>query len=482
MRLTAKQIQGFTQARWLAGPQDALCLSVSVDSRTAEKNLLFVAFAGERVDGNNFVEQAIQNGATCVCMTAEPSEAQLAAAEAAGCALLRAEADDGEEFLLRLAQGWRELHPRWLVVGVTGSVGKTTTRQMIAEALASTYTTHATKGNFNNLIGMPLSVLGATDETEALVVEMGMNHFGEIDRLARAAAPQIGVITNVGTAHIGILGSRENIAHAKGEICRHLQSANTVAGATHKQLCMVSEDDFTPFIRQNFAEPAGVSVCLVGYSASSQLHAEQLELDAQGQAQFEAHYADGQVVPCQMPVPGRALVSDMLLALQVADLCGVERTRAAQSIAHMQATHMRLEAVGGTNGKPRMLDDSYNASPASVAAALDVLCSMDVFGRRVAVLGEIGELGDHAERLHALIGAYCAAKNLDLLVFIGTEFAPLMRSAALEMGASDDKILVFASVDAALEVLKPIFVEQDCVLVKASRAAGLDQFVKGVLA
>lgn len=482
MQLQAQDIVRFTQATHVAGPLDVMCTGACVDSRAVEKNMLFVAFVGERVDGNAYVEQAIAAGAGCVCMTCEPTGAHKAAAEAAGCALLRAEADDGEEFLLRLAQGWRSLHPNWLVVGVTGSVGKTTTRQMVAAALASTYRTHATKGNFNNLIGLPLTVLGASDDTQALVVEMGMNHPGEIDRLSAAVTPQIGVITNIGTAHIGILGSRENIARAKGEICANLAEAKTAAGTMAKQLCMVAEDDFTPFITQNFAAPAGVAVHLVGQRQDCELRAQNIQLDADSQAIFELTYPDKTSAQAHMPVPGRALVADMLLALEVAELCGVERSQAQTAIEHMEATHMRLEIVGGTAGKPRMIDDSYNASPASVAAALDVLCNLSVEGRRIAVLGEIGELGSHAERLHALIGAYSAAKDLDLLVFIGTEFAPLMRTSALEMGASDDKILVFATVDAALEVLKTLFDEKDCVLVKASRAAGLDAFVQGVLA
>jgi len=182
-----------------------------------------------------------------------------------------------------------------------------------------------------------------------------------------------------------------------------------------------------------------------------------------------------------LEAPGRHVVADFLLAIAIADLLGCDRAEAAEAVAHMPAAHMRLE-VRSVPGKPRVIDDSYNASPSSMAAALDVLSRMGCEGRRVAVLGEVGELGDEAPRLHGYIGAYAAACPLDLLVFVGSAGATAMAEAARTMGFSDDRIEVLPSTEAALNIVGPILREEDLVLAKGSRSVGLDVFAKGVLA
>ena len=182
-----------------------------------------------------------------------------------------------------------------------------------------------------------------------------------------------------------------------------------------------------------------------------------------------------------LDVPGRHVVSDFLIAMAIVDRLGADRSAAADAIAHMPQTHMRLEVLTAP-GKPRVIDDSYNASPSSMAAALDVLCSMECTGRRVAVLGQVGELGDEAPRLHGYMGAYAAAKPLDLLVFVGDEHAGDMAEAARTMGFSEDRLEVLESAERALEVIGPVLAEGDLVLAKGSRAVGLDVFAKGVLA
>jgi UDP-N-acetylmuramoyl-tripeptide--D-alanyl-D-alanine ligase len=182
-----------------------------------------------------------------------------------------------------------------------------------------------------------------------------------------------------------------------------------------------------------------------------------------------------------LSVPGRQAVPDFLLAMAVVDALGLDRDAAADAMAAMQPTSMRL-AISTSPSGVRVIDDSYNASPSSMAAALDVLSEVACDGRRIAVLGEMGELGDEEARLHGYVGAYAAAKGLDMLVFIGTDRAAEMVEAARTMGASEDLINVFSDCDAALAALGPVFDEGDLVLVKASRAAGLDSFARGVLA
>ena len=482
LRMKASQIAEATGSALVAGPGDASVSGVAIDSRVVERGGLFVAFAGERVDGNRYATSAVEAGASCVVLTADPAEGLLDAAVAAGCAVLRAAGDDGEEFMLRLAAAWRDAHPDWLVIGVTGSVGKTTTKDMLARALATRYKVHATSGNFNNLIGMPLTLLCAPDDAEVLVVEMGMNHPLEIERLSRAARPALACVTNVGTSHIGYLGSRENIARAKAEIVSGMvaSSPSCAAGSVGPAIVLVAEDDFSSLIADSFAAPAAVSVELVGHREGVDVRASDVSLGPDGRPDARVSFRDGWSREVRVPVPGRQLVSDYLIALAIADRLSCDRDAVVNALASMPATHMRLEVIGG-DGRPCVIDDSYNASPSSMAAALDVLCSMACRGRRIAVLGGMGELGDESERLHALVGAYAAAKPIDMLCLVGTELVAPMREAAVTMGMSDDRIEVLETVDEALSVMRPLLDESDLVLVKASRSVGLDAFARGVL-
>lgn len=475
MRMTVGEVAASTGASLLAGDARAEITAVTIDSREAGPGTLFVAFVGERVDGNRFAGSAAAQGAVAVAMTTAPSEETLGELVGSGCAVLRVADDDGEEFMLRLAGAWRRRNPQWEVVGVTGSVGKTTTKEMLAAALSTRYRVHATKGNLNNLLGVPLTVLSAPADAEVLVVEMGMNHAGEIARQARADLPNAAVITNVGTSHIGNLGSRENIARAKAEIVSGL-----VAGDGPAPFVVLNAgDDYTGFIADGFARPAGVEVVCCG-SDTGDVRATGVTLDADGCADLTLVLPDGRSAAVHLPVPGRHVVADFLSAAAVAWKLGCDPVAVAKAVAHMPQTHERLEVVQRP-GTPRVIDDSYNASPSSIAAALDVLCSMRCSGRRVAVLGEVAELGGEAERLHGYIGAYAAAKPLDLLVLIGGGLIRVTAEAARTMGLSEDRLEIFPDVASAIKTMAPVLQPDDLVLVKASRAAGLDQFAEGVL-
>ena len=471
----------------VAGGASTRVAGIAIDSRKVVRGGAFVAFGGERVDGNDFAPKALEAGAAAVVLTREPGEALLAQAAEAGAAVLRAEADDAGEFMLRLAAWWRARQD-WCVVGVTGSVGKTTTKDMLARALATRYRVHATAGNYNNLIGVPITLLEAPTDAQVLVVEMGMNHPHEIERLAEVARPRVAVITNVGTSHIGLLGSRENIARAKGEIVAPLASAPASTVAPEPRLFLTSGNDFTPFIEREFAAPAGVPVTRVGAGEGSALAADGIELDAEAHPSFwvrvladqgQAHAGD--VFRETLSLTGSQVVPDFLLALAVALHLGADEDACARALAELAPTHMRQEVVRAACGC-RVIDDSYNASPDSTAAALDALCEMGVAegGRRIAVIGEIGELGTEQDRLHELVGAYAAAKPLDLLVIVGTERADHVERAARLMGFSEDKIVRVADVAALTDVMAPVLAPDDLVLVKASRAAELDRFVKAV--
>lgn len=474
IRMTIADMMRATDAALVAGDKTTEFEGLDIDNRRVGKGGAFVAFAGERVDGNGFCAKALEDGAAVVVMTAEPTDDVLEAARRTGGAVVRAANDDGERFLLSLAKAWRDLHEDWTVVAVTGSVGKTTTKEMLAAGIGACRRVHATEGNFNSVLGVPLTLFRAPDDAEVLVVEMGMNHAGELARMSTAARPDVAAITNVGTSHIGLLGSRQAIADAKAEV---------VGGMRHESatpaLVLTATDDFADYITRTYCEPAGVRVCAVG-GVDGMVRATDVTFDDEGRASFSLVFGDGRRLPGSLSLPGRAMVADLLSAMGVVDVLGLDRERALEAIRTMRPARMRMN-VQQNPGTPRVIDDSYNASPTSMAAGLDVLCSMACEGRRVAVLGEMGELGQESTRLHAMVGAYAAAKGVDLLVLVGDEGAREMREAAVTMGFSEDSIELFGGAREAARVMGPVLEAEDLVLVKASRAVGLDQFAREVL-
>ncbi len=469
-------VVGATGAALLAGDASTTFAGMEIDSRRIGKDMAFVAFKGERVDGNAYAAQALRDGASLVVLTDEPDPEVLEAARETGGAVLRAPEDDGEEFMLRTAAAWRKANPQWLVVGVTGSVGKTTTKEMLAAAIGASRRVYATEGNLNNLLGVPLTLMRAPQDAEVLVVEMGMNHAGELRRIAACARPAVAVITNVGTSHIGNLGSREGIARAKAEVVGGLSG---VAGL-RPTLVLTASDDYCDFIAREFAEPAGVDVLTVGSADASCVWAEDVSVDEDGLPSFTLMREGETPQQGRLSLPGRAMVFDALSALGAVHALGLPVDAALRALGAMRSTSMRLE-VCQNEGTPRVINDSYNASPSSIAAALDVLCSMACEGRRVAVIGQIGELGDESQRLHGLVGAYVAAKDVDLLVLVGDEGARAMYEGAMTMGFSQDRVEVFPTALDAARTIAPVLEENDVVLVKASRAVGLELFAQEVL-
>lgn len=484
LTLCVDNIVAATRAELLVGRGDKHVSAVVRDSREVTQGTLFVCFAGERVDGNNFAPKAISAGAAAVVLTQSPGAEVLSLAAQSDCAVLRAENDDPTEFLLRLAAQWRKQNPQWAVVGVTGSVGKTTTKDMIACGLKTSFRVHATSGNYNNLIGVPLTVLSASAADEVIVCEMGMNHKGELARLTDVVRPSFAILTNVGTSHIGLLGSREAIARAKAEIVEGIRPTSEVQdsciGPISSCLILGDDNDFSELIEQQYCRPKKVEVLRVGHEPQSFISCGEARLDEKGFPHFELHLPDGSSREVSLHVPGAAMVPDFLFAITACVRLGVDFEAASAAIEKMPATHMRLE-LREVTGRPRVIDDSYNASPASMASALEVLSLLPCEGRRIAVLGEMGELGTESQRLHGYVGAYVAAISPDCVIWIGNQAARWMQEAALTMGYSEDRMELFSDVDSALKIMGPTLTKNDLVLVKASRAAGLDKFVEGVL-
>lgn len=513
-------------------------VDVVIDSRRVQKGSMFVAFIGEHTNGNDYALRALEAGASCICLTQDAPQDLICAAEQNGCVLLRAQNDDAQTFLLRLASWWRTQNMHWIVVGITGSCGKTTTKDLCAQALATRYRVHATQGNFNNLIGVPLTILSASAQDEVIVCEMGMNHPGELATLSRVVLPCLCVITNIGTSHIGILGSREAIATAKLEIITAIRgyTAPSKAPASEQpsaktsawqplpteiapMLLLDAHDDFCAYLTRHAQQyeydkeagaPAhagsahGGSNLRISYIDHGQHAAEPtpaasssqaasisagavcirtqapISLDEHGCAHTQLTYTDGETHALSMSQPSKAACIDALFALAIADELACDRAAAIRAIEACSCVHMRLEEISRPH-KPFIIDDSYNASPASIAQALAVLHHCTGYTRHIAILGEVGELGSQSARLHDYIGAYAAASGVDMLVFVGGEDAKRMVEAARTMGYPAEQLHYVRDVHEAQLRIAPLLRETDAVLVKASRACMLDVFVKGVI-
>ncbi len=456
----------------MTGEADRVCRGCVIDSRQVEEGTIFVAFPGEKVDGNDFASRAIESGAGAVVMTREPD------AELLSLAMRRAAPSCIPMTPRSFCCAWLTLIV-WslaaLVIGITGSIGKTTTKDVLAAVLAKRYRVWATKGNYNNLIGMPLTVLAAPADTEVLVLEMGMNHFHEIERMSQSANPNLAIVTKIGTSHIGILGSRENIARAKSEIVGGM----CAAGDLLPLLVLGGEDDFTPFIRDTFAAPAGVDVMLAGVSDDDEVRACDIRIDDEGRPVFTLDFGLGETIDTLLAIPGAQSVPNAVNAAAVAYRLGVTPEQIDAAFRGLTITGHRQEIKRAKSGA-RVIDDSYNASAESMAAGLDLLCSLSCTGSRMAVLGEMGEMGDEAPRMHELAGAYAAGKKLDMLACVGGELAQRMADAARMMGMDEDRIQVFSDYQQVLDRMGGALEQHDVVLVKGSRFVELDRFVEGV--
>jgi UDP-N-acetylmuramoyl-tripeptide--D-alanyl-D-alanine ligase len=474
VRATLQQIGRATGATLVAGDPAREVCGVAVDSRAVGPNMLFVAFPGEHVDGNDFAPAALRAGAAAVVLTRPATPELLDAAAKTGAGVLVCA--DPAHFLELFASWWRD-KLNCVVVGVTGSSGKSTTKEMVAAVLSAKYRTHATRGNFNSTIGAPLTVLGCPLDAEALVVEMGMNDRHEIEAICRAARPHIGIVTNVGVAHVGILGSRANIARAKAELVEALPAFDPAAEVPTGVL-LWGQDDFTPWIRDEVAAPRGVRVLTFGTAPDDDSSCTDAALDAAGCARGRAVLPSGAELDLALSLPGTHNVLDALAAAAVGDLLGVDPAAAADALRGVAPLGSRQRVEASPNGFT-VFDDAYNANTDSMRRAVDVLCTLEGT-RRVACLGDMGELGDEAPRHHALVGAYVAAKPVDVLVCAGPLSAAMADAAEL-MGMGAGRVLRVADAAEATEALRGLLRPGDVVLIKASRSTGLDQCAKAVM-
>lgn len=422
--------------------------SVGTDSRAIVKDQLFVAIKGEHFDGNQYAKAAIEQGAAAVLV----SDAQTTARPVIVV-------NDTRIALGKLAQYWRNQFDI-PVIAITGSNGKTTTKEMLTAILSAatkdTQKVLSTVGNLNNDIGMPLTLLKLRQQHIYAVIEMGMNHLGEIDYLSRIAQPTVALINNAGTAHIGELGSRDNIAKAKSEVFNGL----SIGG-----VAILNADDAFFALWQSLT--LDKKVITFGLNQAADVTAEYSEIDGVYPLQLTTPAGK---VSFKLNVLGKHNISNALAASAAAVALGISNQDIADGLENMHAVHSRLENKRGYNGAA-LIDDTYNANPDSMKAAIDVLAAID--STRVFIMGDMGELGADEANMHAEIGAYAKQKGIKKFLSFGV----LSTNASASFGEGAQH---FSVLEEVITTAKTMMQKNVTVLVKGSRFMKMERVVNSL--
>lgn len=419
--------------------------SVGSDSRNIQAGQLFVALKGANFDGNAFAVEAIKKGAVAVMVPDASTDAYPALV-----------VDDTRLALGELAKYWRGKFNA-PVIAITGSNGKTTTKEMLTAILSAATgdkkKVHATYGNLNNDIGLPLTLLKIKQSHQYVVAEMGMNHLGEIDYLTHIAKPNVAVINNVGTAHIGELGSRENIARAKGEIFAGLQDGGVAV--------INADNDFA-----DYWQTLNVKRKMVTFGLNHRADVTATYQEQAGVSLMDLSTPNGKV-SFKLKVQGVHNISNALAASATAYALGISNADIAKGLENFSGVYGRLERKAAMHGAV-LIDDTYNANPDSMKAAIDVLAKLA--GEKILVLGDMGELGADAKKMHTEIGAYAKAAGLTKLYCLGELSAEIAKG----FGAGAKH---FDSLEAIANEVSPQLNSNSTVLVKGSRFMRMERVV-----
>ena len=428
--------------------------SVAIDSRKVVKDTLFVAIKGARVDGHSFIPQVMEAGALCSLSEQDLGDVDYPYIRVSSCT----------EALKDLAEHYRRsLDIK--VVGITGSVGKTSTKEMIASVLSEKYNVLKTEGNFNNEIGLPLTVFNIREEHEVAVLEMGISHFGDMKPLAKIARPDVCVITNIGYAHLENLGTRDGILKEKSSMTDYInpKGSDIFNGDDNKLKSYTSRDGRTPVY--------------FGLTSSCPFHVENIERKG-----LKGTYAEF-VTPtsrfhAHISIPGDPMIYNALAGVAVGYALGMDNDEIARGIE-------KLVPIAGRNNLIEakhytIIDDCYNANPASMKSSLDVLAYADT--RKVAILGDMGELGADELAMHREVGAYAAFKNTDVLVCIGALSKDMAEAAKETVLATEKnmKVFHFDTKEDFYQNMGQILKENDTILVKASHFMEFPEIVKNL--
>lgn len=438
--------------RLLQGDPELTVTGISTDSRKIKPGDLFLALKGERFDGHQFLSEAVKAGAGALLVMEDPDlnlETPVISA------------DDTLKAFGAIARAHRQKY-KVPIIGITGSNGKTTTKDLVAAVLSQKYSIVKTKGNFNNEIGLPLTLLEMDENTEAVVVEMGMRGIGQIRYLSSLAQPEIGVVTNIGQAHLELLGSQANIAKAKAELIEALPPDGTVVlNGDDPWICKMSVPDQVRPIRFGFDHHD------LDYRAAiiNANHEETL---------FRVSGA-GQEFDISLPLPGRLNVYNALVAIIIGVTFNLTISEIQQGLAAPNLTERRLKVF--YHNQLRIIDDTYNASPASVKAALEVLCQTVGPGRKIAVLADMLELGDTSIDCHQEVGEYAAKLGVDYLFAYGS----LAENYVSGFNSiTPEKAEYFSNKAELVRELINYMLPGDSILIKGSRGMKMEEIVEAL--
>ncbi len=436
-RFTLRQIAGACGGKYVGDMSliDTAVSSIERDSREIKENSLFLAIKGERVDGHDFIEKCFADGAVCALC-------EKAVENASKPYIL---VDDTLKAVKKIAKAYRELFDI-PIVGISGSVGKTSTKEMIAAVLSQKYNVHKTQGNLNNELGVPLTLFGMDDSTEAAVVEMGISGFGEMQRISEMVQPTVEVITIIGECHLENLGDRDGVFKAKTEMFENLRGGGTVVlNADDDKLAQVNE-------------VKGKAPVFYGINGGS-YRAENIKNNGVLGVDADLLYG-GKRLSVTIPAIGTYMVANALAAAAVGVELGLTDDEIKAGISAYKTVGSRANLID--TGKIKIIDDCYNANPTSVKASIDTLMNFD--GRKVAILGDMKELGENELALHFEVGEY--AKKCDVVIAVG----PLSEKLAEGAGGS-----YFKTKDELFKKLPEIINDGDVVLVKASHSMAFEE-------
>lgn len=453
-----------------------------LDSRQVQKDFLFFAVKGEKTDGHGYIGDVFKKGAACVITEKKPEEVKEQFGTDLACWGAYIVVPDSLQALKQIAAFYRSTLSI-PIVGITGSVGKTSTKELIAAVLAQKYCVLKTEGNFNNEIGLPLTILRIRKEHTAAVVEMGISDFHEMTRLSAIARPNIGVITNIGQCHLENLGSRDGIFKAKTEMF-----ANLSEGA---RVCLNGEDDKLSAVKEvNGLPPFFFGL---GTNPEEEVWAEEITDNGLFGSDALLKFKDGGEQKIHIPLPGAHMVINAAAAACVGKILGLTGEQIAEGIASVRSLQGRSNLIQGKHCM--IIDDCYNANPVSMKAAIRLLAgtgstagqaeptAIGKTGAKVAILGDMFELGENSDALHEEVGAFAAQENLDRLIFIGENAYHIYKSAKALSKASafsnvswyPEKEQFFAALEKDREKLLP---DGSTVLVKASHSMDFKQIVE----
>lgn len=452
MKLSIKDIAHAIGGRCLNEATSEYITSISTDSRKIDAGSLFIPIKGENFDGHHYIDTVFEKGAIAVITENE---------EVTDQRLTTIYVKDTKQALLDVARYYRSLF-EIPVVAVTGSVGKTTTKDMVSSVLSGKFNVHKTQGNFNNEIGLPLTLFNLNTSHEAAVIEMGMNHFGEIHNLSVTAMPHIGIITNIGTSHIENLGSREGILKAKLEI---------LDGLDQEGLLIVNGDD--EFLSQ--LKDLNHKVITCGKQPTNMYYAT--EIVGEGMTISARIHTPNESYKVCIDSPGEHMVYNTLVAIAAGEALGLTKEEILKGIASYTPGKMRMNIKKYEN-HITIIDDTYNASPDSMKAALNVLAGFEVKGKKIAVLGDMFEMGDFAPSLHNEVGEYAGQVGIDALYAVG-ELAEHIYKGTITQDAKMT-IKYYKDKESFINEASLMIHTDDVVLVKASRGMQFEKIVEAI--